>query len=110
MHLKFKTVKSSNIDGYLYLPSQDILLLTFKSGMTYAFPSVGRSVVTGFEQAHSKGVFFNRCIKNRYRAAKLDEAALEALLKNESSPPLRKISGVKLDSFLHRHPMLRTMF
>lgn len=112
MHSSFIAVTSSNIDGYFYLADERILLIAFKNGGTYRYQDVPFQVVIRFEQAISKGKFFQSEIKNHYITSKLDDAKV-ALLVRESTPlastPTR-IWPVSIESLIQRHPVLSAVF
>ncbi len=113
MHKSFKAVVSSNIEGYLYRPANDMLLIAFKSGGTYAYEGVSSSTVSDFVNALSKGQFFQSNIKNRYVTSKLDDSELETLLggdKQTAQQPRRRALGVTLDALIQRHPILAAVF
>ena len=114
MHPSFIPVLSSNIDGYLYLAAKSTLLITFKSGGTYAYDNVPQSVATGFGNASSKGKFFQSDIKDRYTTSKLDDAAVTNLVSgiaaSASSRPPRKKPRVSFESLIQRHPILSAVF
>ena len=42
------------------------LFVTFRSGRTYAYEHVPKTVYEGLMRSPSKGEFFNRAIKDRY--------------------------------------------
>lgn len=66
--------KSSNIDAYGYLPSASMLFIRFKSGRTYGYSEVPKTIYSDLCGATSKGSFFRRFIKQRYRDFKLDNS------------------------------------
>ena len=114
MHSAFISVTSSNIEGYLYLAAQNMLLIAFKSGGTYAYDNVPQSVATGFGNAASKGKFFQADIKDRYTTSKLDDAAVTNLVSGNAasatSRPPRKKPRVSFESLIQRHPILSAVF
>lgn len=115
MHPQFIPVLSSNIDGYQYLADRNILLVTFKSGGTYAYENVPESVWTGFLNASSKGKFFQSDVKDRYATTKLDDMAVANLLGGTGAAappgkPRRRKPKVSLDSLILRHPILTAIF
>ncbi len=115
MHSAFISVTSSNIEGYLYLAAQNMLLIAFKSGGTYAYDNVPQSVATGFGNAASKGKFFQADIKDRYTTSKLDDVAVANLVggngaTSASARPPRKKPRVSFESLIQRHPILSAVF
>lgn len=58
-------VRSSAIRAVGYVG--DTLTIKFHSGRVYDHPGVPYSVYVGLLQAASKGGFYNRCIRGRYR-------------------------------------------
>jgi len=44
-----------------------LLFVTFVTGRVYAYERVPQDVSDAFQQASSKGAFFNRFIRDRYR-------------------------------------------
>ena len=59
-------VDSSWIASYSYDPGGQVFGLVTKSGKSYKFQGVPRSVATAFATASSKGQFFNSEIKGKY--------------------------------------------
>ena len=60
------TVVSSNLAAVDYEPSSSELVVTFKSGRTYAYRPVPESVFNALLKASSKGRYFSAFIKDRY--------------------------------------------
>jgi hypothetical protein len=54
-----------------YLPETGELLITFTTGRRYLYSSVPEEEVRRFRAASSKGVHFNRYIRDRYRCREL---------------------------------------
>lgn len=63
---------SMAISGAWYLPARNELELLFSSGRRYRYFGVPRTVAERFAAALSKGQFFNREVRNRYRCIELD--------------------------------------
>lgn len=59
-------VSSSAIRGIGYDGGSQQLTVTFNSGRSYAYAGVPYQRYTAFEQANSKGRYFNSAIRNRY--------------------------------------------
>ena len=64
---------SSAITGAWYLPARKELELLFTSGRRYRYFGVPKVMAERFADAFSKGQFFNREIRNRFRAEEIDE-------------------------------------
>lgn len=64
---------SSAITGAWYLPTRQELELLFTSGRRYRYFDVPAVMAERFAAAFSKGQFFNREIRNRFRCIELDE-------------------------------------
>jgi hypothetical protein len=58
---------SSAIRHVQYSAPRRQLLITFASGKTYVYDRVPERVNEAFAAASSKGTFFNRYIRDRYR-------------------------------------------
>lgn len=115
MHPSFIPVLSSNIDGYLYLAAKSMLLITFKSGGTYAYDNVAQSVATDFGNATSKGKFFQSDIKDRYTTSRLNSQEVANLVvgnaaSSASAKPPRRKSRVSFESLIQRYPILSAVF
>jgi KTSC domain len=54
-----------------YDAGESCLTVTFTSGKVYRYDGVPADVYDAFEDASSKGSFFNRCIRDRYRTTPL---------------------------------------
>ena len=63
---------STAISGAWYLPARKELDLLFTSGRRYRYFGVPPVVAERFSAAMSKGLFFNREIRNHYRCDELD--------------------------------------
>ena len=62
---------SMAISGAWYLPARQELQRLFTSGRRYRYAGVPAAVAERFTEAISKGQFFNREIRNRYRCSEL---------------------------------------
>lgn len=60
------------ISGAWYLPARNEFELLFSSGRRYRYFGVPGAVAERFAAALSKGQFFNREVRNRYRCVELD--------------------------------------
>jgi len=49
-----------------YYPAREQLFVTFVSGKTYVYDDVPHSVHEAFRRSRSRGIFFNRFIRDRY--------------------------------------------
>ena len=58
-------VESSLLSSIEYSSNQ-MLELTFRSGVTYRYFAVPQTVVEGFIAAESKGAYFNRHVRDRF--------------------------------------------
>lgn len=63
---------STAIHAAWYLPARSELELLFTSGRRYRYFGVPAHVAGRFARALSKGQFFNREIRNRFRCLQLD--------------------------------------
>jgi hypothetical protein len=59
---------SSVIKAFSYEPERQALRITFVSGRTYIYDAVPEAVASGMKLAFAKGEYFNKHIRNRYRA------------------------------------------
>ena len=57
---------SSVISAFDYDRERRQLCVTFVSGKTYVYDRVAEDIADAFDAAPSKGVFFNRYIRDRY--------------------------------------------
>ena len=90
-----------------------MLLIAFKSGATYAYEAVPKSVAAAFGNALSKGKFFRAEIRNSFTASKLGESGVVDLLHRPDEPRAVtrcKKSKVSLASLVLRHPILDAVF
>jgi len=63
-------VVSSNIDAVGYQHGE--LVVRFRSGVSYAYAGVNRSVFLALTNAESVGQFFHRFVRSKYGYRKLD--------------------------------------
>ena len=70
MKLPHIPVRSTNIASVAYDPEQHHLQVKFHSGNTYNYFGVAPQVNDALMSATSKGEFFDKQIKNRYRSVK----------------------------------------
>jgi hypothetical protein len=59
-------VSSTAIEAIEYDPAARQLRVTFPGGNTYKYYDVPRGVYQSFQDAESKGLFFNTYIRDRY--------------------------------------------
>ena len=71
---------STVIRRFDYRPQTRELLIVFTTGRRYLYSDVPEEVVSSFRSAFSKGVYFNRQIRDRYDCREL--AANDDLLNN----------------------------
>jgi hypothetical protein len=64
-------VSSSNLSAVGYDPDDLALVTTFKNGTTYKYLNVPPSLFQGLMSAPSKGTYFNRNIKDRFRFVRM---------------------------------------
>lgn len=62
---------SSVISHFHYHPQRRELVVHFTTGRRYAYAGVPEEEVAAFKAAFSKGSFFNRHIRDRYRYREL---------------------------------------
>lgn len=60
-------VSSKAINAIGYDPQTKVLKITFKKGKVYRFCHVPQSVFDGLTKTYSKGAYYNRHIKGKYR-------------------------------------------
>jgi hypothetical protein len=65
------TPKSSNIDGFDYNKTTQVLTVEFKNGGRYNYYDVPEIVFDRMKAASSKGQFLAQNIKNTYRYARV---------------------------------------
>ncbi len=59
-------VESSNIDAVGYFEKERVLLVRFKSGNIYKYFEVPQKIYLELINAESKGIYFNRFVKNAF--------------------------------------------
>ena len=63
---------SSVISYYHYDAAAKILIITFVSGMVYHYKNVPKAVYDKMKSVTSKGIFFNRFIKDQYEFERVE--------------------------------------
>ena len=63
---------SAVIRSFDYRPETRELLVTFTTGRRYCYADVPAEVADQFRQAFSKGIFFNRTIRDRFSCSELE--------------------------------------
>ena len=66
---------STAIRTFEYDPKRHQLWVTFVSGKTYVYDRVPADVYEAFMAYSSKGAFFNRLIRDRYRHREIKKAS-----------------------------------
>jgi hypothetical protein len=74
---------SSAIAGYLYLPSQQKLIIAFTGGGTGAYADVGATVAAAFINAGSLGTYLAANIKGTHAWTACDDVGIDALIAGE---------------------------
>jgi hypothetical protein len=64
-------LRSSNLGSAEYEPETQEMIITFKSGSSYAYSGVDQVTFDDLLTASSPGVYFNKWIKGRYPERKL---------------------------------------
>jgi len=64
---KWIDVDSSFIDKIAYYEPLEILDILLKSGKEYSFKNVPKKIFDAFRRSGSKGQYFNKVIKKRYK-------------------------------------------
>lgn len=72
--VRLAVMLSTAISGAWYLPARKELELLFASGRRYRYFGVSPVLAQRFADAVSKGQFFNREIRNRFRCRELDSS------------------------------------
>ncbi len=70
-------VESSNIKAIGYQPSTKKLFVRFKNNTLYEYADVPQSTFDELSDAHSKGQYFSRSIRNVFEASKVEELLTE---------------------------------
>ena len=65
------TPESSNIAGFCYDESSEILTVEFNNGTKYDYFDVPENIGNGMENAESRGAYLNKEIKGKYRYARV---------------------------------------
>jgi hypothetical protein len=65
-NLSFNEVSSGTLHSYSFDPETSILYMAFKKGSVYKYTGVDESVIEDFNEAPSKGSFFNKFIARAY--------------------------------------------
>src|SRR5690606_36970533 len=68
---RFPSMPSTAIDRIAYRPAETALDVEFVSGRIYRYFGVPERVARGLAEARSKGGYFNRAIRDRYRYERL---------------------------------------
>ena len=61
------------ISYYSYDASTHTLIITFVSGMIYHYKNFPESVYERMKKVSSKGIFFNRYIKDKYEFERIED-------------------------------------
>jgi hypothetical protein len=64
-------VRSETLKAIGYDPDTETLRISFKSGGVYEYANVPESRFDGLRNASSKGGYFHRYIKDKYRTRKI---------------------------------------
>ena len=64
---------STVIKRFDYVPDRQELVILFTTGRRYLYSNVPEEAVRQFGSAYSKGVHFNRHIRDRYRYREISE-------------------------------------
>lgn len=64
---------SSAIEKYFFKKDTRSLIIVFVSGIAYRYKNVPETIFKEMKRALSKGIFFNRYIKDRYAFEKIEE-------------------------------------
>ena len=95
-----KDVTSSTLGRYAYDAAHRKLYLEFKSGKVYLYKGVPPAVVDAFEQASSKGQFFNQAIKGKFSGTLVDPSAVPAVADGAKPKARRKAKVRQADRAL----------
>lgn len=57
---------SSVIAHFIYQAATETLIITFVSGLVYAYNEVPEEIYLGLKNSKSKGIYFNKFIKDHY--------------------------------------------
>ena len=64
---RWRSIESSFIDAVAYYEDPEILEIRLSDGKRYTFRDVPRRVYENFLKSESKGKFFNKFIKNKFK-------------------------------------------
>lgn len=73
-NMKINSYESSTLDSSIYFIDREVLLMTFKSGTTYSYENVDQKTYSDFVLAESHGSAFNKLIKSKFTAKKVEDA------------------------------------
>jgi hypothetical protein len=65
---------SSAVADFSHDPATNTLTVTFTTGRIYEYDEVPTDVFAAFQNAFSKGTFFNKRIRDRYRFREISPA------------------------------------
>jgi hypothetical protein len=71
---RFKTMPSTVVRRFNYLPERHELIVELVTGRRYLYLDVPEQEAQGFRNAFAKGVYFNRRIRSRYIYRELTSA------------------------------------
>lgn len=63
---------SAVIKGFAYDADAEVLTITFVGGRAYAYGSVPADVAEGLRLAFAKGEYFNKAIRDRFAAVRVE--------------------------------------
>lgn len=72
--MRYGTMPSTVIRRFMYMPEEQELTIEFVTGRRYVYSSVPPEDVEQFRAAFSKGVHFNRHIRDRFPCRELSAA------------------------------------
>jgi hypothetical protein len=71
-NMKINSYDSSTLDSSIYFIDRQVLMMTFKSGTTYEYKDVDHQTYSEFILAESHGSAFNKLIKSKFTAKKIE--------------------------------------
>jgi hypothetical protein len=71
-NMKINSYDSSTLDSSIYFIDRQVLTMTFKSGATYEYKDVDHQTYSEFILAESHGSAFNKLIKSKFTAKKIE--------------------------------------
>lgn len=71
---------STNIKGYLYDKDKEELFILFENKGFYVYYGVNPKIVSNLVESPSKGSFFFKSIKNKFKFKKIEEELIENFL------------------------------